>query len=629
MGSTPSSLHVVHPISHYDAWTHQLVLHVLPVLDRVAKQLESRFKKRDKRWAFLQTFSTAATLLYDQLNAIQEADVMNDYAKETQSLAQVLERLVNGAIIEMVQLEPVETELYPRLNAIHKLFPQGYEELDKMRGIQLILLTRRSSDWEELQSTLSRLTDEFQQFGEDVTLARTFTEPSTHPEGAEDIRRFAERIHSALACDSCGIESQREARLKLDTFRARYQNTDCEGLCVLFARSSPGDTWHEVFVHNTQLAGQPKHMQGVRFELPGKPDVQSHNWRSSTPKQFPCICETLKGQSTVVSDGCRLHIAMDSENGAVHVHVPESDRKYPQVSSQQQRTLKALLENSGSEWNEFIKLVLAVVVAYSLFYLYDGSWANGRWGRDNIIFFLEGNRIPLRPFLSSDPLHDKGPLVDLDGQHRYPEFLELGLILLEINLGQSLESFNRSDKITDYDELWLTACRVFKLRRLRIPSQAHRDAIDKCLAADFKMTGTCNPQELRDSLFEMIVKPLEEELMRNFKEELLSQSLKSLDEVAENKIDLATMAARDPSASFSSNYLVNESTGKKGVSRSMMQSQHEDALPSDEIPVREPTTNDTPSNSNTATFGAQNGGTQLGQVTAPYSVFNFFASKVV
>ncbi|PNP54704.1 hypothetical protein THARTR1_04909 [Trichoderma harzianum] len=133
-----------------------------------------------------------------------------------------------------------------------------------------------------------------------------------------------------------------------------------------------------------------------------------------------------------------------------------------------------------------------------------------------------------------------GPLYDPDGYHKYPEFLELGVILLEIHLGQKLESYlGYEEDISNYDDLWCKTLELFKELRPDFISTVYRDAIQKCLAADFSINDACDEQMLRDSLFNDIVKPLEAEVETIFKEFL---SMDTLDEEAEKKINLGSMA---------------------------------------------------------------------------------------
>ena len=221
---------------------------------------------------------------------------------------------------------------------------------------------------------------------------------------------------------------------------------------------------------------------------------------------------------------------LDADGTGIHSHKIGS-RTHNDASLRQQIDLKTLLASPDKDWTEMTKITLAVILAYSLFYLYGGSWVSERWSQTNILFFGGEDGFPLRPFLSSDPEKLGGPLYNVDGQHKYPEFLELGVILLEIHLGKKLGSYlGRKTDISDYDELWLEASKVFKERKLYLISTAYRDAIDKCLKPDFSISGTCDDQMLRDSLFKHIVEPLEIELEKVFSEFI---SLERLDEDAE------------------------------------------------------------------------------------------------
>lgn len=188
------------------------------------------------------------------------------------------------------------------------------------------------------------------------------------------------------------------------------------------------------------------------------------------------------------------------------------------------------------------KMTLSVILAYSMFYLYGGSWAKGTWKRENIVFFADGNAIPMRPFLKVPPPSDgdEGPRGDDDMSfHRYPEFLELGIMLLEVHFGQSLETMlGRDQSIESVDEYFAAASEVYDKKKFDIISRGLRHAVESCLKPDFGIDlGMEDPDndELRSKIFESVVQPLEEELERAFQEFI---SIDSLDEQASVKIQL-------------------------------------------------------------------------------------------
>jgi hypothetical protein len=187
------------------------------------------------------------------------------------------------------------------------------------------------------------------------------------------------------------------------------------------------------------------------------------------------------------------------------------------------------------------KMTLPVFLAYSIFYLYGGSWARGGWKRENIVFFAEGNDIPMRPFLrvpppSSDASTSSGDEMSF---HRFPEFLELGVMLLEIHFGQSLEAMlGKEEEIVTVNDYFAAASEIYEKRKLDIISRGLRHAIESCLKPDFNMDlGMEDPDddELRSKIFETVVHPLEEELERAFQDFI---SVDSLDDEASTKIRL-------------------------------------------------------------------------------------------
>lgn len=125
--------------------------------------------------------------------------------------------------------------------------------------------------------------------------------------------------------------------------------------------------------------------------------------------------------------------------------------------------------------------------------------------------------------------HEPSEVVNL---HRYLEVLELGVILLEMHLGQRLEDFlGLKKELSGAKDLFLHAEKAFVCQKQHIFSQRYRNAIDTCLCPDPKLGLNPTTQDIRMLLFQYVVRPLEEELTSNFKEWF---SPGSLDEKAEN-----------------------------------------------------------------------------------------------
>jgi hypothetical protein len=186
-------------------------------------------------------------------------------------------------------------------------------------------------------------------------------------------------------------------------------------------------------------------------------------------------------------------------------------------------------------------------LAYSLFYLYGGRWAEGRWGRKTIIFYEHDRRIYPKPFLCSDSNELDDPTQAEDITHRFPEILELGIILLEIHIDQDLSSYLNLDPIAGMetsDDLLVKALEVFDAEKQRMASPLYRDAIEWCL--DFHHDFDTNAEDvafqgLRKALFEQVISPLECEIRRTFSQWV---SVDRLDEDEEaERINLAPKTA--------------------------------------------------------------------------------------
>lgn len=188
------------------------------------------------------------------------------------------------------------------------------------------------------------------------------------------------------------------------------------------------------------------------------------------------------------------------------------------------------------------KMTLSVFLAYSLFYLYGSPWQEGRWDREHVIFFIDdNNKIPMRPFLKvpTPTRINKGKGGAPKELHRYPEILELGIMLLEINYGRSLESIlGMEENIQSRNDAWCAAAEVFAKRKWDIEKPGLRQAIDLCLKPDFGMSftntnGAPDNSELRSKLLKHVAQPLEKDLEYSFSDLI---SVDGLDDEAPIKI---------------------------------------------------------------------------------------------
>jgi hypothetical protein len=144
---------------------------------------------------------------------------------------------------------------YRRLHAVQKLIPKDDGWETRLQELQLVSVERPRVVWDQLQRSLEELSDELQQFGEDILDIEKPQLPTTSPDAAAELRQFAERIFYALSCNKCLTKSPREVRLKIGTYRKGEQSQGSNYLCTLLARDSSQFSWHEVLIHDTRDSG--------------------------------------------------------------------------------------------------------------------------------------------------------------------------------------------------------------------------------------------------------------------------------------------------------------------------------------------------------------------------------------
>ncbi|KAK4070957.1 uncharacterized protein Triagg1_6324 [Trichoderma aggressivum f. europaeum] len=118
--------------------------------------------------------------------------------------------------------------------------------------------------------------------------------------------------------------------------------------------------------------------------------------------------------------------------------------------------------------------------------------------------------------VKSTTLRQSEETIDLSLQfHSHPSILELGVILLEIQLGKRLQTFFTDNRdLTSPNKLYCSAWKVYRDEELKITSLPCRDAIRACLSPDI-FEGQNDVHEARTLLFEKVIRPLEEELLES------------------------------------------------------------------------------------------------------------------
>lgn len=300
---------------------------------------------------------------------------------------------------------------------------------------------------------------------------------------------------------------------------------------VLFSPVMETPLWVEVRIHTHRPASDhaapavPK----VTFADEGDKAASKAEWWAKKPRQVSHFCKLMSPSKRQINATNRVNVVLDT-NDDIWRHLPTHNRFLHKPDLSHSVSLASILDSGKRDLNGMAKLMLAVILSYSLLYLYGGPWLMTRnaagLSRDAVYFFQTGGRVLLRPFLRSNLRRndakssehdDESDDDDEDSCHPYPVILDLGIILLEIHLGDTLESLSgRNEPLVSADDKWAAACVVFERRKTSIPGDNYRDAIKSCLdirfGADDEDEAEENIEQMRNLIFNKIVGPLQDEL---------------------------------------------------------------------------------------------------------------------
>jgi hypothetical protein len=350
-----------------------------------------------------------------------------------------------------------------------------------------------------------------------------------------------------LELGDCDVIEHLEARLALATY-SNISEGEEHFVDMLLALDTETPLWGEMRIHthsptpfSTDANTRPAVPKVMFQDKCNKASSAAWKWRMKKPKRIPHFCKLLDASNRHINAALRVNLTLGADND-IWQHHP-TPRVLEQVNLSHSVSLAAILASDTRDLTDMAKLVLAVILSYSLFYLYEGPWLGARnatgWSRENIVFFKKDGKVPLRPFLRSD-LRDNALDSDKDSEdndgdasfHPYPILVGFGVTLLEIHLGKTLESFlGLPEPLTSVNDKWARACEVFEKRKPFIPGQNYRHAIQSCLDTQFGAgddnadenehnswdeADEMNIEQLRGLIFSKIVGPLQDELEYGF-----------------------------------------------------------------------------------------------------------------
>jgi len=201
-------------------------------------------------------------------------------------------------------------------------------------------------------------------------------------------------------------------------------------------------------------------------------------------------------------------------------------RQTMSIEASEPSTSLATLLASQRKFTLREKRILAVILAHSMLRFCESPWMGQEWSKHQLSFFKsskQGDFDLERPWLSPDFANPCATedFDELSGIHPNPSVLALGILLLEIELGDVLESFREAGDLSpegleNCDTAFFTAFRVWE-NKLDNAYWGYKAAVEACLRCDFFEREDGRPLSLEDedfheAIYEHIVQPLETEL---------------------------------------------------------------------------------------------------------------------
>ncbi|KID95967.1 Peptidase S8/S53, subtilisin/kexin/sedolisin, partial [Metarhizium majus ARSEF 297] len=206
-------------------------------------------------------------------------------------------------------------------------------------------------------------------------------------------------------------------------------------------------------------------------------------------------------------------------------------------------SLEDFIKNYPNSLTEMTKRVLAVLFAHAALHLHGTRWIQADWGSSNIVFYQVSSAIPLRPYIQIrlvDDSRDRSMVkrdestndenVSDDDEnffgggsffaHPFPDLVTLAMILMQVYLGRTLQSFAEELNIEDPDTLdnnakFAVASQIFSKYSPTMYARKFCSAIDKCLDPCIHINEDgeeIGEDMLRQVIYDEIIGPLEDEL---------------------------------------------------------------------------------------------------------------------
>lgn len=354
------------------------------------------------------------------------------------------------------------------------------------------------------------------------------------------------RLLTSVENCACDPSHPYDARLFLATHRDSEPPGDTCNLELFLSLGSP---WQEVRV---EVFDEPR----VKFRIDDEPAPKP----MKRNRQIKNLCKLMTQFKKLQ---LRLHrLAFTVENGILWNNPPE-ESPFPFDLSGGEISLEEFIRTSAVKLTEKTKRIIAVMLGHGVLHLHGTGWMQQSWGASNVIFHRMSSAIPIRPYIQLK-LVDNVPERDGDRSdasdddedyfgnddcfaHPFPGLVTLGMMLMQLYMARTFESFAQEFEMEDPEQLdsnakFALASLAFKKHASAISfSEQYWHAIDRCLDPNIQYDEDgeiMDQDDLRRVIYDEIVGPLEDELGQGKFSAGASSFILNLDTEARN-LDLA------------------------------------------------------------------------------------------
>lgn len=372
------------------------------------------------------------------------------------------------------------------------------------------------------------------------------------------------RLLTSVKDCACDPSHPYDARLFLATHRDSKDQDDGCNLELFLALGSP---WQEVRVG---IFDEPRVKLRINDEPTFKP-VKGN-------KQIKNLCKLITQFKKLQM---RLHrLKFTVENGILWNNPPE-ESPFPLYLSEGEISLEDFIRTRAVTLTEKTKRIIAVMLGHGVLHLHGTGWIQKSWGASNVMFYQVSSAIPIRPYIEIN-LVDNVPERSADGMdvsdddedyfgnddcfaHPFPGLVMLGMMLMQLYMARTFDSFAQEFEMEDPDQLdsnakFALATLAFKKHGSTISfSEQYWHAIDRCLDPNIQCDEDgkiMDQDDLRRVIYDEIVGPLEDELGQGKFSAGASNFILNLDTEARN-LDLANWGQP---LNFQTAYKSNRST---------------------------------------------------------------------